>query len=130
MAWYQIIIDIVFPLIGLIGGGVGVFYWKENKALKQKEVESAEIDNELKQADAWKSLFDDERKRTQEKSARMKALYAERDDLKERLNKSLFKVEQLCWYHCTVNGCPNRVPPHRFDDKGNEIKAAMYDDIK
>ena len=127
MEWYDVMREIVFPLIGLIGGGIGIIYWRENKALKQKEVEKAAIENELQQADAWKTLYEQEHDKCERKSAEKKELYRERDDLKEQLNKARFRVEQLCWYHCTVNGCPNRVPPHRFDERGNEIHAEMYD---
>lgn len=128
MEWHQIIINIVFPLIGLIGGGVGIFFWRENKELKRKEVEKAAIENELTQAEAWKSLFESEHAKCERKSEEKRALYAERDSLKEQLNKARFKVEQLCWYHCTVNGCKRRQPPHRFDGDGNEIQADIYDE--
>lgn len=124
MEWINVIIGALSTLIGLVGGGIGIFFWRENKALKQKEVEAAAIENELKQADAWKSLYEQEHEKCEKKSAEKRELYNERDTLKEKLNKANFRIEQLCWYHCTQNGCAKRQPPHRFDSNGNEFAAA------
>ena len=121
MEWFNLIIGAISTIIGLIGGGVGIYFWKENKALKKQEVKSAAIDNELKQADAWRSLFEKERERSQEKSDRLKCLYAELDEKKHTINDKEFRIQQLEWYHCTINGCPKRRPPHKFDTDGNEV---------
>lgn len=114
---FEHIAAIVGTLIGLVGGGVGIYFWKVNKSLKQEEVNSAKIENELKQADAWQKLYEEERNAN-------KALYEERDTLKEKLGKAEFKVCQLEWFHCTVNGCHRRRPPHIFDKDidGNETE--------
>ena len=123
MEWFNIIVGAISTLIGLVGGGVGIYFWKENKALKQKEVEAKAIENELQQAGAWKNLYDSERERTKEKGDRLRALYQERDRQKEEINDCRFRIQQLEWYHCTVNGCPNRRPPHAFDEDGIEVIA-------
>lgn len=123
METLQVIVPIITTAFGLIGGGIGIIYWRENKALKQKEVEKATIENELQQAEAWKDLFTEEHKKCERKSQEKQVLYKERDELKEELNKARFRIEQLCWYHCTVNGCARRRPPHTFDKDGNEIAA-------
>ena len=68
----QLIISIITTAIGLIGGGIGILYWKENKELKQKEIEKASIDNELQQADAWKSLYEQEHSKCERKSEEKK----------------------------------------------------------
>ena len=119
----EVIISIITSVAALIGGGAGVLYWHENKALKRQEVQDAEIKNELQQAEAWKALFESERERNKDKSARLKELYALRDQQKEDINALRLQVEKLSWYHCTVNGCKNRRPPHVFDAEGNEIEA-------
>ena len=87
MEWFNIVIGSLSTLIGLVGGGVGIYFWRVNKELKQKEVERAAIENELQQADAWKDLFEKERERSKEKSDRLRDLYAERDSMKETINK-------------------------------------------
>lgn len=117
----HIIVTCISTLLGLIGGGVGLIYWRENKQLKAAEVSDKLVDVELKEANEWNRLYNEERERNKEKSVRLKALYNERDGLKEQLNKANFRIEQLQWYHCTVNGCRNRRPPHTFDDAGNEV---------
>lgn len=121
MEWVNLIWTIIAALIGLIGGGIGILYWRENKLLKQKDVESKAIENELKQADAWKKLFDKECERNKDKSARLRELYALRDSQKEEINDCRFRIQQLEWFHCTVNNCPKRQPPHTFDKQGNEV---------
>ena len=130
MELLNIILGGLATLIGLVGGGIGIIFWRENKALKQKEVEKASIENELKQAEAWAELYKQEHAKCERKSQEKKELYQERDELKEKLNKAYFRVEQLCWYHCTRNGCTKRVPPHRFDEQGNELQAEVCDNIQ
>ena len=131
MEWVELILrDLLPTVVGVIGGTFGIIYWRENKALLQQNVKakSAEVsdklvDVELKEAEEWRRLYEEERARNTEKSQRLKSLYAERDDLKEKLNGANFRVQQLSWYHCTVNGCHHRRPPHIFDKNGNEIEA-------
>lgn len=36
MEWVNLIWTIIAALIGLIGGGVGILYWRENKLLEAK----------------------------------------------------------------------------------------------
>ena len=130
MNWLEVIVQVVVTLAGVVGGSFGIIYWRENKRLKQEEVEGKKIENELKQAEAWQKLFEEEHensiKKLVEKSERLRGLYAERDGLKEEVNKLTFKVQQLQWFHCTVNGCHRRRPPHVFDDEGNENTALEH----
>ena len=127
MEWWQIVISTFSTLVGIVGGGVGILYWRENKALKAAEAKSAETDVEMKQAEEWNKLYKEQKAKSEEKSTRLKALYKERDELKESLNRSKFAEERLCWFYCTVNNCPKRQPPHRFDEKGREIQAEIFD---
>lgn len=122
----EIIISVFSTLVGLIGGGVGIFYWREAKAIKAAEAKDKFTDVEMKQAEEWNKLYKEQKGKSDEKSQRLKLLYAERDKLKEELNESKFCVERLCWFYCTVSNCPHRVPPHRFDEKGHEIEAEMF----
>lgn len=120
MTWIEILRDILPVIFGLIGGSFGFIYWRENKQLKRAEVSDKLVDVELKEAEEWRKLYNEERARNTEKSERLKTLYAERDTLKEQVNSLNFRVQQLTWYHCTVNGCTKRRPPHEFDKEGNE----------
>lgn len=123
----RLIVDLFAIIIGLIGGGYGIYFWRENKDLKQKEVEKAAIENELTQADAWKGLYEQEHQRCEQESEEKRQLYAERDKLKDDNSKKDLKIEQLCWYYCTRPNCDKRNPPHRFDERGYEIHADMFD---
>jgi len=126
MEWWQIVISTFSTLVGLVGGGVGIIYWKENKALKAAEAKDKATDVEMKQAEEWNKLYKEQKQKSEEKSERLKSLYAERDKLKEDLNRSKFAEERLCWFYCTVNNCELRQPPHRFDEKGHEIEAEIF----
>lgn len=130
LEWINIVIGALSTFIGLIGGGVGIYFWRENKALKQAEVKNAETEVEMKQAEEWNKLYKEQKQKSDEKSTRLKTLYAERDKLKEDVNRLKFTEERLCWFYCNVNNCPKRQPPHRFDEKGREIQAEMFDKQK
>ena len=125
--WINVAVGAASTLIGLVGGGVGIYFWREYKALKAAEVKNAETEVEMKQAEEWNKLYKEQKQKSDDKSVRLKALYIERDNLKEELNRSKFAEERLCWFYCNVNNCPKRQPPHRFDEKGREIQAEMFD---
>ena len=130
MDWYQIInfvVGVLGTVVGIVGGSFGIIYWKENKALKAAEAKDKQTDVEMKQAEEWNKLYKEQKQKSDEKSTRLKALYAERDRLKEGLRRSEFAEERLCWFYCNVNNCPKRQPPHRFDEKGREIQADIFD---
>ena len=127
MNWWEIVISTFSTLIGLVGGGVGILYWRENKSLKQAEAKDKATDVEMKQAEEWNKLYKEQKAKNDEKSARLKTLYAERDQLKEDLSHAKLTEERLCWFYCTVNNCELRQPPHRFDEKGREIAAEIFD---
>lgn len=57
MTWYQIVIDILFPLIGFIGGGVGIFFWRENKAMKAAEASKSKTEARLAEADLTEQIL-------------------------------------------------------------------------
>lgn len=126
----EIALQIISTIVGLIGGGVGIFFWRENRALKQKEVEKAAIENELTQAEAWRGLYEQEHAKCEQKSAEKRELYDERDRLRDANSKKDLRIEQLCWYYCTRPNCNTRNPPHRFDERGYEIHAEIFDNEK
>jgi len=54
----QIITDIVFPLIGLIGGSVGIIYWRENKRIKASEADKGKTEAQRAEADLAESILE------------------------------------------------------------------------
>ena len=126
MEWWQIIVTSIGTLVGLIGGGAGIIYWRENKALKAAEAKGALTDVEMKQAEEWNKLYKEQKSRADEKSERLRNLYQERDEYREQIRKRDMQIERLCWFYCTAPSCPKRQPPHRYDEMGHEIEAEMF----
>lgn len=96
-------------------GGSSILYLRQNRRLKDMEVES-------RQSDEWKRLYETSDKDSREKDAKIDSLYGERQRLlaqliaKEREASSL-KVEQerLMFARCDVNECRKRRPPRRYE---------------
>lgn len=127
MDW-NILLEAFLGLVGIIGGSVGIIFWRENKKLKQQEVKSAQLDNDKKIIEEWKDMYHEKEKKCNEKDAiirqhvdKIDRLYQERNDAREEVQKRELRIQQLTWYHCTVNNCKNRIPPHVFDLSGREI---------
>jgi hypothetical protein len=124
MEWISVIVSSIATLVGLVGGGVGIFFWQENKALKQAEVKDQLVDVELKEADEWHKLYNEQKEKCDAKSAENRELYNEIAQLKEDKSKLKFKIQQLNWYKCCDNACDKRQPPRDF----NELKS--FDEIE
>lgn len=120
MDWINVLIAGVCSLLGALGGG-GIFFIRENKRSKQ-------IDNDNKVIGEWKEMYHEKEKKCNDKDLvirgymeKIDRLYQERNDAREEAQKKELRIQQLTWYHCTVNGCKHRTPPHVFDMSGNEI---------
>lgn len=120
MDWIDILIPALCSLLGALGGG-SIFFVRENKRAKQ-------IDNDNKVIDEWKEMYHEKERKCNEKDAvirqhvdKIDRLYQERNDAREEVQKKELRIQQLTWYHCTVNGCKDRKPPHVFDLSGHEI---------
>lgn len=96
-------------------GGSSILYLRQNRRLKDMEVES-------RQSDEWKRLYDISDRDSREKDSKIDSLYGERQRLlaqlidKER-EVSTLKVEQerLSFARCDVNECRRRRPPRRYE---------------
>lgn len=110
------IVTIITTLIGLVGGSVGIIFWRENKALKQAEVQNQLVEVELKEADEWNKLYKEQKEKYDAKSAELKTLYAENAKLKDDVNRYKFKIQQLNWFKCCDNLCNKRQPPRNFNE--------------
>lgn len=126
MEWWQIIVTSIGTLVGLIGGGAGIIYWRENKALKAAEAKNALTDVEMKQAEEWNKLYREQKARADEKSERLRSLYQERESMRKEISDRDIKIERLCWFYCIIPSCPHREPPHRYNEMGHEIEAEMF----
>ena len=56
MTWIEIVTQVVIPgistLAAIVGGGIGVFFWRENKALKQAEADKSKAEAQKSTTDA------------------------------------------------------------------------------
>lgn len=127
-------------LITVLGGG-SIFYISVTRQLKQVEVQDKSVDVELKQAEAWKELYDKSQERCEKKSETIRGLYAQINEKDHQLNQKdaeimrlqyekeacnkehEFKERQLEWDKCIVNGCNQRQPP-RDHNNGHQCPIA------
>lgn len=135
-----LLIGAIANLLTILGGG-SIFYVSITKKLKEAEVKDKNVDIELKQADAWKELYDKSQERCDRKSETIRGLYAQLNEKdhtinqkeaeilrlqyeKEACNKEHeFKEKQLEWDKCIVNGCMKRQPKREHDQMPGSITA-------
>lgn len=113
-----VIISALSALVGALGGG-GLLYFRQNRRLKETEVEA-------KQSEEWKKLYETSDKDSREKDLKIDALYAERQRLLERLiererviSQKDIEIERLSFARCDVNECRKRKPPRRYEENNN-----------
>lgn len=101
----------------------GAIYFGLNKKLKQAEVKEKEVEVLQKQDDEWQELYHEARDQKLKLEETVEKLRQEKADLATENGKLELKVQQLMWFRCKVNNCPNRKPPHVFDIEGNEFES-------
>lgn len=101
----------------------GVFFISINKKLKKAEVKDKEAEVLKKQDDEWQELYREARDRIKTIGEICQELRKENEELKKINGQLELKNQQLTWYRCTINNCPNRRPPHVFDHDGNELES-------
>ena len=110
--------SIIMTLIGTILGGGGVLFWKQDKRAK-------ELENEAKQSEEWRKLYERSEQDSKDKDAKIDSLYEEKKELRERYeqkseecNKLKLEKQRLEFQKCEVFECLKRVPP-RFSAAQN-----------
>lgn len=110
--------SILMTIIGTILGGGGVLYWKQDKRAK-------ELENEAKQSEEWRKLYERSEQDSKDKDAKIDSLYEEKKELRERYeqkceecNKLKLEKQRLEFQKCEVFECLKRVPP-RFSAQNN-----------
>lgn len=58
MEWLNVIVGAISTIIGLIGGGVGIYYWKESKELKKAEARKGSTEARLAEADLAEKILE------------------------------------------------------------------------
>lgn len=130
----QYVITSLFSL--LAGGGIGsIFYFKQQRKLKDAEVKAAEasvkseeITNLAASNDEWIKLYHeseekcaDLQNKLSELVNRLEEIHNAKKELWEKYSNSQVEcskkdlvINELNWYRCELNGCPYRKPPRKF----------------
>lgn len=126
MDWNTLIISLTSALVG--GGGIGaLFYRKENKRMKEAEIEAKEVENDRKAADEWQTVAEGKQKRIDhleitvgKKDEKIEELYNVIGELRERIDKLSTENAVLKIYKCVKIGCADRQPPFGSADVNYE----------
>lgn len=123
--WINIVVTAVCAIAGAFGGGT-LLYFRQNK--RQKD-----IDNELKEANEWESMYREERERCDSKERKIDELRHDVNNLREEKIKISeahseilmaleeekcklqIKLNECNWYRCERCGCQSRKPKREID---------------
>ena len=125
------IIEIVAIIVGLAGGGIGFYFWNENKALKKAEVKEKEASVTDQQQQTWSKqneeyqeyirlLKEDKEELKKEKleaEAKERETRKEMEEVRTTLNDVVkrvgvleIQVERAESFRCERLGCLQRIP--------------------
>ena len=114
------IISALTTVLGILLGGGGVLFWKQDKRAK-------EIENEAHQSDEWRKLYERSEQDSRDKSDKIDRLYDEKKELRERFETLMaecaeLKIQnkELEYQKCERFECLKRCPP-RFYNQNNKI---------
>jgi ribosomal protein L11 methylase PrmA len=133
----EILQMIITGLVTLLSaGGIGsIFYFKQERKIKDAEVKSAEITNESSTNEEWKKLCDvksqeidnlkqqitELNEKLKEKEDKLIEVYNSKESAWEETSNCKIQsakkdriISELNWYRCEVNGCPYRKPPRKY----------------
>lgn len=112
------IISALTTVLGILLGGGGVLFWKQDKRAK-------EIENEAHQSDEWRKLYERSEQDSRDKSDKIDRLYDEKKELRERFETLMaecaeLKIQnkELEYQKCQRFECLKRCPP-RFYNQNN-----------
>ncbi len=114
------IISALTTLLGILLGGGGVLYWKQDKRAKV-------LENEAKQSDEWRKLYERSDQDSRDKDAKIDAMYAEKKELRQELDRKSeeitelkLKNKELEYQKCQRFEYLKRCPP-RFYNQNHKI---------
>jgi chromosome segregation ATPase len=142
----QIFEMLVIPA-AMVGGGVGVYFWRENKALKKAEVKEKEASVTDQQQQTWAHQYEEYqeyirllkedkeelKKAKEEAEAKEHETKKEMEEVRNTLNDVVkrvgvleIQVERAESFRCERLGCLQRIPPL----KGTTAQVAKKTDTK
>lgn len=118
MEWVSTIVAAIVGLLSALGGG-SIIYARQTRQLK-------EIENEAKQSEEWRKLYEEMKKEVAERERKIDNLYCEisrhRDEkveMRKEMTRLEVKVVKLEYAKCESSYCPDRVPPTELTPKKN-----------
>lgn len=116
------IISALTTLLGILLGGGGVLFWKQDKRAK-------EIENEAHQSDEWRKLYERSEQDSRDKSDKIDRLYDEKKELRERFESLMaecaeLKIQnkELEYQKCQRFECLKRCPPRFYNQNNKEYE--------
>ena len=136
------IIGIVSIVIGLAGGGIGFYFWRENKDLKKAEVKEkeAEVTNQQQQTWAHQNeeyqeyirLLKEDNKELKEsnkqKDSELEEMRTTLNDVVKRVGILEVQVERAESFRCENLACIHRIPPLKKNRMQKFITSEQTDD--
>ena len=118
------IVEIVTIVIGLAGGGIGFYFWRENKDLKKAEVKEKESEVSDKQQQTWahqneeyqeyiRLLKEDNRElkeSNKQKDVDLEEMRTTLNDVVKRVGVLEVQVERAESFRCERLSCLQRIP--------------------
>ncbi len=123
METWNIVISVIATVFGTGGLGAGLFFFRENKALKAADVQHAYVKE-------WKDLFHQKEAKCEKLEAKIEEKDAKIDELRRKLNEERDKNAKLeldnahlQWSKCLREPCTRRDPPHVYGEKQPKHKT-------
>lgn len=123
MEWLQVIVTAICSLLAAVGGG-SIIYFKQNRAMKEVEVEIKKQESESNEIAQWKELYQEVKSENRRLSDKIDELYKRQHDL---TNEMVSLRATLKDYSCVREGCKQRI---RIDCPISEIKRTKKSNKK
>lgn len=105
MEWLQVIVTAICSLLAAVGGG-SIIYFKQNRAMKEVEVEIKKQESESNEIAQWKELYQEVKSENRRLSDKIDELYKRQHDL---TNEMVSLRATLKDYSCVRENCPQRI---------------------
>jgi len=138
------IVEILILVGGAIGGGVGIYFWRVNKAIKEAEVKEKEAEVTNQQQQTWahqneeyqeyiKLLKEDNnelKKSNKQKDADLEEMRTTLNDVVKRVGILEVQVERAESFRCENFACSHRIPSLQRTRMQQLISSEQTDDIE
>ncbi len=105
MEWLQVIVTAVCSLLAAVGGG-SIIYFKQNRAMKEVEVEIKKQESESNEIAQWKELYQEVKVENRRLSDKIDELYKNQHEL---TNEMVSLRATLKEFSCTRKACKDRI---------------------